>query len=107
VAVKSKEPYILIGLYETLYFQKYGKKPRLNKFREKWAMQDVIDSVGYDRARELLEYYFKTSKNGHPLNFFFYNFDRIDQVESDMRRDKANRAMLREQTKKLVEGGEV
>ena len=107
MAVKSKEPYILIGLYETLYFQKYGKKPRLNKFREKWAMQDVIDSVGYDRARELLEYYFKTSKNGHPLNFFFYNFDRIDQVESDMRRDKANRAMLREQTKKLVEGGEV
>lgn len=107
MAVKSKEPYILITMYETLYFQKYGKKPRLNKFREKWAMQDVIDSVGYDRARELLEYYFKTSKSGHPINFFFYNFDRIDQVESEARRDKANRAMLREQTKKLIEGGEV
>jgi len=106
VAEKSKEPYVLIGLYEKLYFEKYNKKPRLNKFREKWAMQDVIDSVGYDRARELIEYYFKTSKNGHPLNFFFYNFDRIDQVESDARRDKANRAMLREQTKKLVEGEE-
>ena len=104
MAEKSKEPYVLIGLYEKLYFEKYNKKPRLNKFREKWAMQDVIDSVGYDRARELIEYYFKTSKNGHPLNFFFYNFDRIDQVESDARRDKANRAMLREQTKKLVEG---
>jgi hypothetical protein len=106
VAEKNKEPYVLIGIYEKLYFEKYGKKPRLNKFREKWAMQDVIDSVGYDRARELIEYYFKTSKNGHPLNFFFYNFDRIDQVESDARRDKANRAMLREQTKKLVEGEE-
>lgn len=106
MAVKSKEPYVLIGLYETLYFEKYGKKPRLNKFREKWAMQDVIDSVGYDRAKELLEYYFKTSKSGHPLNFFFYNFDRIDQVESEARRDRANRAMLREQTKKLVEGGQ-
>jgi len=106
VAVKSKEPYILIGLYETLYFQKYNKKPRLNKFREKWAMQDVIDSVGYDRAKELLEYYFKTSKSGHPLNFFFYNFDRIDQVQIDIQKDKANRAMLREQTKKLVEGGQ-
>lgn len=105
MAEKSKEPYILIGIYERLYFEKYNKKPRLNKFREKWAMQDVIDSVGYDRARELIEYYFKTSKNGHPLNFFFYNFDRIDQVESDARRDKANRNMLREQTKKLVEGG--
>jgi hypothetical protein len=69
-------------------------------------MQDVIDSVGYERAKELLEYYFKTSKSGHPLNFFFYNFDRIDQVETEMQKDKANRVMLREQTKKLVEGGE-
>ena len=106
MAEKSKEPYILIGVYEKLYFEKYGKKPRLNKFREKWAMQDVIDSVGYDRAKELLEYYFKTSKSGHPLNFFFYNFDRIDQVQSDIEKDKVNRAMLREQTKKLVEGGQ-
>lgn len=106
MAVKSKEPYILISLYETLYFERYNKKPRLNKFREKWAMQDVIDSVGYDRAKELLEYYFKTSKNGHPLSFFFFNFDKMDQVESDIAKDKANRAMLREKTKKLVEGGE-
>ncbi len=43
----EKEPYVLIGLYESLYKEKYGKKPRLNKFREKWAMQDVIDSVGF------------------------------------------------------------
>lgn len=106
MAVKSKEPYILISLYETLYFEKYNKKPRLNKFREKWAMQDVIDSVGYDRAKELLEYYFKTSKNGHPLNFFFYNFDKIDQLQAEIEKDKKNRERLREATKKLVEGGE-
>jgi hypothetical protein len=106
VAVKSKEPYILISLYETLYFEKYNKKPRLNKFREKWAMQDVIDSVGYDRAKELLEYYFKTSKNGHPLNFFFYNFDKIDQLQAEIEKDKKNRERLREATKRLVEGGE-
>lgn len=107
MAEKNKGPYILISLYETLYFQKYNKKPRLNKFREKWAMQDVIDSVGYDRARELLEYYFNTSKHGHPLSFFFYNFDRIDQLQVDIEKDKINRMRLREETKKLVEGGEL
>jgi len=42
----EKEPYVLIGLYESLYKERYNKKPRINKFREKWAMQDVIDSVG-------------------------------------------------------------
>ena len=102
----EKEPYVLIGLYESLYKEKYNKKPRINKFREKWAMQDVIDSVGYERAKDLLVYYFRTSKSGHPLSFFFYNFDRIDQLKTEIERDKLNRNLLREQTKKMVEGGE-
>lgn len=102
----EKQPYVLIGLYESLYLEKYKKRPRINKFREKWAMQDVIDSVGYDRAVELLVYYFKTSKSGHPLNFFFYNFDKIDYLKAEIEKDITNRRVLREATKKMVEGGE-
>ncbi len=75
----------------------------INKFREKWAMQDVIDSVGYDRAVELLKYYFKTAKSGHPLNFFYNNFDRIDNLEKEIKKDKAVRSVLLEETKKMVE----
>ena len=100
----DKGPYILISLYESLYKQKYGKSPRINKFREKWAMQDVIDSVGYDRAKELIEYYFRINKFKHPLQFFFYNFDRIDRMERDIKNDKIHRDHLREETRKLVEG---
>ena len=69
-------------------------------------MQDVIDSVGYDRAVELLQYYFKTNKSGHPLNFFYNNFDRIDQLEKEIKKDKAVRSILLEETKKMVEGEE-
>ena len=97
---------MLIAYYEDLYSQKYSRKLKINRFREKWAMQDVIDSVGYDRARELLDYYFRTGKNGHPLNFFFYNFDRMDQVEKEREKDRINRSRLRQQTKTLVEGGQ-
>jgi hypothetical protein len=96
----------LIGLYESLYKDKYNVKPKINKFREKWAMQDVIDSVGFDRAKELLVYYFKTSKSGHPLSFFFYNFDKIDYLKSELEKDANNRRLLLQATKKLVEGGE-
>jgi hypothetical protein len=69
-------------------------------------MQDVIDSVGFDRAKELLVYYFKTSKSGHPLSFFFYNFDKIDYLKSELEKDANNRRLLLQATKKLVEGGE-
>ena len=92
-------------LYESLYKDKYGSSPKMNKFREKWAMQDVIDSVGFDRAKELLVYYFSLPKGGHPLNFFFYNFDRIDSAISEVERDKERRRLLLEETKKMVEEG--
>ncbi len=98
----SKEPYILLSSYEGLYAEKYNKKPRLNKYREKWAMQDVIDSVGYSRAKEILEYYFKTGKSGHPLSFFYNNFDRLEDMMIQIEKDKENRERLLEQTKRLV-----
>lgn len=101
----EKLPYVLIGLYENLYFEKYNKKPRINKFREKWAMQDVIDSVGMDKAKELLVYYFKTTKSGHPLSFFFYNFDKLDYLKTEREKDANHRKLLLQATKELVEGG--
>jgi hypothetical protein len=101
----EKLPYVLIGLYENLYLERYNKKPRINKFREKWAMQDVIDSVGMDKAKELLVYYFKTTKSGHPLSFFFYNFDKLDYLKTEREKDAMHRKLLLQATKELVEGG--
>ena len=92
-------------LYQSLYKEKYGRVPQLNKFREKWAMQDVIDSVGLDRAKELLIYYFSLPKGGHPLQFFFYNFDRIDSAVLEVEKDRNRRRLLLEETKKMVEEG--
>jgi len=101
----EKEPYVLIGLYQSLYKDRYGRTPQMNKFREKWAMQDVIDSVGFDRAKELLIYYFSLSKGGHPLQFFFYNFDRMENAMIEAGKDKERRRLLLEETKKMVEEG--
>lgn len=101
----NKEPYVLISLYQNLYKDKYGRAITINKFREKWAMQDVIDSVGFDRAKELLEYYFGLTKNGHPLQFFFYNFDKMDALKLEIEKDKEKRRLLLEETKKMVEQG--
>ena len=101
----EKAPYILMTLYQSLYKEKYGRVPQLNKFREKWAMQDVIDSIGLDRAKELLIYYFSLPKSGHPLQFFFYNFDRIDSAVLEVEKDKERRRLLLQETKKMVEEG--
>ena len=102
----DKGAYILLSLYESLYFSKYNRKPRINKYKEKWGMQDVIDSVGFERAKEILEYYFNTGKVGHQLQFFYYNFDRMDDMMNQLEQDRENRARIIEQTKRLVQGEE-
>jgi len=100
---EAKLAYGLVGFYCALYKQVYGKAPVVNRYREKWAMQDVIDSIGYDRAKELLEYYFKSSRPGHPLQWFFYNFEKIDLTLTQIEQDKIRRELIRAKTKTMVE----
>lgn len=106
MASKSQEAYIMLWKYQELYKQKYKREVTVNKFRDKMAMQDVIDSVGFERGMDLIEYYFKTSKSGHPLLFFLYNFDKLDTMYKEQLKDKEKRRKLMEATKLLVEGGE-
>lgn len=99
----TKPIYAMLSLYEVLYQEKYNSRPKYNKFREKWAMQDVVDSVGVDRTKELLIYYFKVTKPGHPLQWFFYNFDKLDEMLTATEQDKARRVKIMAATKKMVE----
>jgi len=100
---EAKLAYGLVGLYCALYKQKYGKSAVVNRYREKWAMNDVIDSVGYDRSKQLIEYYFTTTKAGHPINWFFYNFEKLDFALEQIEEDKTRRELIRAKTKSMVE----
>lgn len=102
---KNKQPYILLWKYEKLYYEKYGKKPLLNKFRDKMAMREVIESVGFEKSMDLMTYYFSLDKFGHPLQFFCYNFDKMEKNRIELQRDIETRRLLRESTKKMVEEG--
>jgi hypothetical protein len=100
---EAKQAYGLVSLYCVLYKEHYNKSVVVNKYREKWAMQDVVDSVGYDRAKVLLEYYFKISKSGHPISWFFYNFEKLDLALTQSEQDKTRREVIRSKTKTMVE----
>jgi hypothetical protein len=103
---KSKFSHALLNYYIKLYTDKYGRKPVVNIYKEKWAMADVIESIGYDRAKELLDYYFTVTNPSHQLTWFFYNFDRLDDMLNKTEQDKERRAKIRAATKTMVEGVE-
>jgi coenzyme F420-reducing hydrogenase alpha subunit len=99
----TKFGHALIKYYISLYTDRYNKIPTVNQYREKWAMIDVADSVGYERAKEILDYYFKTTRPGHPLQWFYYNFDKLDEMMKAVEEDNIRREKIRQQTKAMVE----
>lgn len=66
-------------------------------------MKDVIDTVGFDRARELIDYYFSLGRDSHKLSFFLFNFDRMDVAQKEHAKDLETRRKLFEATKRMVE----
>lgn len=102
---KAKRAHVLISKYQRLYRQ-YGTKPiTFNRYSAKWGMMDVIDSIGVDRASELLDYYF-TTDNDHSIEFFYKNFDRLDANEKRTRLERIRRAKIRKETEQRVKGTE-
>jgi hypothetical protein len=93
----------LLSQYSLLYRERYGSVPKMNRFKEKYAMKDVVESVGFDRATELMSYYFKTARTSHPLDWFKYNFDKLDTIMEELADDEAKKQKMREETARRVE----
>jgi hypothetical protein len=94
----------LLSLYEKCFLERYGRKPILNRYRDKWGMLDMIHSIGYPRSQEIIEYYFKTGKSNHPLSYLFNNFDNIDRFYEQSEIDRMKRLELLKKTKEVVAG---
>ena len=69
-------------------------------------MQDVIDSIGFERSKNVLYYYFETGKNRHPLNFFYNNFERLEDMMIQTKEDKVRNTRVLQETKNRMEGNE-
>ena len=98
----TKQANALVTLFIQQYVEKYGKEPTINRFREKWAFQDMIGDLGYENARILIEYYFKTGRAGHPVQYLLYNYDKLDKIRKEVAEDAIKRAEIRRATEKRV-----
>jgi hypothetical protein len=94
--------YILISRFVALYREVHGTRPTVNRYAAKWGMVDVIDSIGAERAGVVLEYYFKLNAK-HSLDFFYKNFDKLDNNLTIITADKKRRAKMLRETKQRVE----
>ena len=98
----DKLSFSLLSKYSSLYYDRYSKSIVLNKYKEKWGMKSLVEDYGAESVEKVLEYYFKkSSKDGHPLNWFYNNFDILLEASNNLDRDNELRRQRRLEMEKI------
>lgn len=98
-----KEAGVLLDHFKKIYKEKYGKSPKVNTYSDKWGMIDTIDDHGFDKTRELLDYYISTGSDWHSIKDFYRRADVYRESMEAGKRDRMYRERLMQQTKERVE----
>lgn len=99
----TKQTNALITLFVKSYGDKHHSDPVINRYKQKWGFQDMIEDIGYDGAQEAMEYFFGMKTPNHDVKTLLNNYERYYKVVKDLEKDKEERLILREQTRKRVE----
>lgn len=101
-AVVNKQANGLYTLYQKAYTEKYGRGPNGNRYRAKWGLRDMLEDYSYNDCKDIVEYYFRTDKRGHPIDFLLTNYDRVYEYMTERKEDEQKREKLRKQTERRV-----
>lgn len=99
-ATLKKQGNDLLNLYVQLYVEKYGKAPKMNRHKYSWGFKDMVEDYKFDRAKQIVEYYFTTVESGHPVDQLLYNYEKIEESLTDVEKDRVLRAELLVETEK-------
>lgn len=77
--------------------------PAINKHKEQWAADALVESFDYDQCIEAMEYYFAI--NDSPTwSWYCYNMEKLLQSKQMEEEDRQLRASLRAGQRKWLEG---
>ena len=98
----TKQANGLVTQYIKNWTDKYGKAPVINRYKEKWGFQDMVQDLGYERAKEVVDYYFNTGRLGHPTTYLIYNYETLHKIMLEREADRENMARLAKETEQRV-----
>jgi len=99
----AKDCHILTSYYEKLYREKYQTAAVVNRNTAKWGFDSILKGISPEETKELLDYWFSNnSAQRHPLQWFFYNYEKLIETRNAQSEDDARRAALRKETEERV-----
>lgn len=99
---KRKQAHALISLYVRLYTAKYSKAPQINRYRERWGFEAMIEDLGYERSIEVVEYFLSVATN-HSVQTLLYKYDEISNTMQQNAAARERVEKLRRETQQRME----
>lgn len=99
-----KQAHSLTTYFGQKYKEKYAVPAKLNRVSARWGFDSILMDLSVDEIKSLIDYYFETrSLNGHTLDWFLYNYDKLAVAKEDRDTDVAALAAIRERTRRATE----
>lgn len=94
----------LTTYYEKKYKEKYQTAAVVNRNTARWGFDAILKGISPQETKELLDYWFDfASPQRHPLQWFFYNYDKLIQAKAEQSEDAQLRARLRIQSEERAQ----
>lgn len=99
----AKLAYSLIDFFIVQYNSRFKRDPQINRYRVKYGFQDMINDLGFEQSKRVIEFYISGNRNSYTVNDLLYSYDKINRVIEEQDADEENRRILKEETKRRVE----
>lgn len=98
---KKRLDYALRGIWKKKYEDQLGQTWNSSIHRDASQLNKVIEDIGYDRSKELIEYYFEVQRRPDFM-YFIYNYDKIAEAKDARDKGIEQSKRLREATRRRM-----
>lgn len=99
-----KQAHALVTYFNKKYFEKYGFEHVSNRYSARWGFDSILMDMSESEVKALIDHYFTTANaNKHPLDWFFYNYDKLVESKRVTDTDRELLARRREESRRRTE----
>lgn len=98
----AQQCHALTTYYAKAYSEKVGKPAVLNRNKARWSWDSILMDYTPSQACEMVDFYLEHWPEPN-LDWFFYNYEKVDQAIADHNQDEEVRKARRAMTQKRLD----
>jgi hypothetical protein len=89
----------VMDYFSTVYEDRHGSKPLINRNTAKWAARDVVESFGLDECKDAIDWYFRVKEGSHDWGWYANNVEKLIAARKAKEEDDIARRVAREKAR--------